>query len=94
MSSRLIRDDSIHHNSGVVYAHYLMRNASDGLKSHLNASLKRYVPLYFEHLTWRPHARRWLTRYMADHDARTLRRNQRLITQSLVDLGLGSPFED
>ncbi len=94
MSSRLIRDDSIHHNSGVVYAHFLMKDAGRALKSHLNASLKRYVPLYFEHLSWRPRARQWMTRFMADHDKRTLRRNQRLITQSLVDLGLAPPFDD
>ncbi len=94
MSSRLIRDDSIHHNSGVVYARYLMEGASDALKSHLNASLRRYVPLYFEHLTWRPRARKWMTRYMADHDQRTAERNKLLITQSLVDLGLDSPFGD
>lgn len=94
MSSRLVRDDSIHHNSGVVYAHYLMQDAGKALKSHLNASLKRYVPLYFEHLRWRPRARQWMVRFMEEHDKRTLARNKRLITQSLIELGLDNPFED
>lgn len=94
MSTRLIRDDSIHHNSGVAYAHYLMNGASDALKSHINDSLKRYVPLYFEHMTWRPKARQWMERYMKDHDRRIIQRNKVLITQSLVDLGLACPFDD
>lgn len=94
MSTQLIRDDSIHHNSGVAYANYLMRDASDALKRHINASLQRYVPLYFEHLTWRPRARQWMSRHMQDHDQRVLERNKRLISQSLVELGLAYPFDD
>ncbi len=92
MSTRLIRDDSIHHNSGVAYAQYLMKDASDALKRHIDASLKRYVPLYFEHVTYRPHARQWMSRYMVDHDKRVIARNKRLITQALLDLGLACPF--
>ena len=93
MSTRLVRDDSIHHNSGVAYAQYLMKDASKALKSHINASLRRYVPLYFEHVTYRPRARQWMARYMVDHDRRVIARNKLLITQSLVDLGLANPFE-
>lgn len=94
MSTRLIRDDSIHHNSGVAYANYLMHGASKALKSHVNASLKRYVPLYFEHLTWRPRARQWMARHLEEHDRGVYRRNKKLISQSLVDLGLDCPFGD
>ena len=94
MSTHLIRDDSIHHNSGVAYAQYLMSDASDALKVHINASLRRYVPLYFEHLTWRPRARQFMARHMEEHDRRVLRRNKRLISQSLIDLGLDYPFDD
>lgn len=92
MSTRLIRDDSIHHNSGVAYAQYLMKDASKALKSHIDKSLSRYVPLYFQHVTYRPKARQWMARYMVDHDQRVIARNKRLITQSLVDLGLSDPF--
>ena len=92
MSTRLIRDDSIHHNSGVAYAQYLLRDASDALKRHVDKSLQRYVPLYFQHVTYRPKARQWMSKYMADHDQRVIVRNKRLITQSLVDLGLSPPF--
>lgn len=94
MSTQLIRDDSIHHNSGVAYAIYLMRNASGALVRHVDASLKRYVPLYFEHLTWRPRARQWMARHMEDHDRRVLERNKQLVTQSLTSLGLACPFDD
>ncbi len=94
MSNHLVRDDSIHHNSGVAYANYLMRDAGDSLIRHINDSLKQYVPLYFEHLTWRPHARRWMARHMEDHDRRVLERNKRLVAQSLTSLGLDYPFDD
>lgn len=94
MARRLVRDDSIHHNSGVAYAEHLLATASPALKQHVAEVLRKYVPLYQEHLRWRPPVRRWLTRFMAERDAFTLTRNRLFINQAVVQLGLRAPFDD
>jgi len=93
MARRLVRDDSIHHNSGVAYAEHLLLDATPALKRHIEEVLRRYAPLYIEHLTWRPPARRWLSHFMEDRDAATIARNQHFINKAVFALGLKPPFD-
>lgn len=93
MASRLVRDDSIHHNSGVAYAHYLLQNVSDSHRKELYKTLKRYAPLYIESTLWRPKAREWVARFTAQRDKELLRRNQVLINKAVIGLGFAPIFD-
>lgn len=93
MASRLVRDDSIHHNSGVAYAQYLLSKCSPSKQKDLHRTLKRYAPLYIESTLWRPQARQWVARFTAQRDREMLRRNQVLINKAVVGLGLGPLFD-
>ncbi|HCR52810.1 MAG TPA: hypothetical protein PLL64_09325 [Rhodothermales bacterium] len=93
MATRLIRDDSIHHNSGVAYAAYLLSKVSESQKKDLHKTLKRYAPLYVESTLWKPKARQWVARFTAQRDRELLHRNQVLINKAVLGLGLGPVFD-
>ncbi len=93
MAQRLIRDDSIHHNSGVAYAEHLLQTASPALKKHIHEVMLRYVPLYSEHVRWRPPERQWLARRMEGRDASVLQRNQYFVNKAVCGLDLRPPYD-
>ena len=61
VATKLIKDDSIHHNSGVAYARYLLDRASPALKKDIHQRLKTHDSLYTANVMWRPKAREWRT---------------------------------
>jgi ribonucleotide reductase beta subunit family protein with ferritin-like domain len=93
MSSRLIRDDSIHHHSGVAYAEYLFSKAPPSLKKDISRAAAQYLPVYLESITWRPPARRWLDRFMKERDRASIDSNKLFIAQALSRLGIPVPFD-
>jgi hypothetical protein len=93
MADQLVRDDSIHHNSGVAYAEHLLDDASPALKKHVSGVLKEFAPLYIEHARWRPPARSWLARRMKARDEAQLERNKHTVNEAVTDLGLNPPYD-
>lgn len=93
MATRLVRDDSIHHNSGVAYAHYLVGRATPSQKKEISKYIKQYAPLYIETTLWRPPARQWISRITKDKDQELLRRNQVLINRALQSLSIDPIFD-
>lgn len=93
MADQLVRDDSIHHNSGVAYAEHLLEDASPALKKHIADVLKDFAPLYEEHARWRPPAREWLARRMKARDEARLEQNKRTVNETVAELGLDVPYD-
>lgn len=93
MATRLVRDDSIHHNSGVAYAHYLIEKASPAQRKDFGKYIQQYAPLYIESTLWRPPARQWISRITKDKDQELLRRNQVLMNRALISLGIAPIFD-
>lgn len=93
MSRRLIRDDSIHHHSGVAYAEYLFSKAPASLKKDISKTAEQYLPLYLESITWRPPARRWLDRFMKERDRASIQSNKMFIAHALSRLDIPVPFD-
>jgi hypothetical protein len=93
MAERLVRDDAIHHNSGVAYAEFLLKDASPALKKHIDGVLKKYTRLYIESALWRPPVRQWVARAAAGYDQRIITENQLFANKMLTRLGLSAPFD-
>jgi len=93
MARRLVRDDSIHHNSGVAYAEYLFSKAPKSLKKEIAKTARDYLPLYLESITWRPPARKFLDRFMKDRDKAQIQSNKIFIAHALSRLDIPVPFD-
>jgi hypothetical protein len=93
MARRLVRDDSIHHHSGVAYADYLFSKAPKSLKKDIARAASQYLPVYLESITWRPPARRWLDRFMKDRDRARVDENKLFIAHALSRLDIPVPFD-
>jgi hypothetical protein len=91
MASRLVRDDSIHHHSGVAYAHYLLDNAPLSLRREITQTAQQYLPVYLESVRWRPPVRRWLDRFMKERDEINERQNREFIGRALNSLNIPIP---
>ncbi len=93
MARRLVRDDSIHHNSGVAYAEYLFSKAPRSLKKEISKAASQYLPVYLESITWRPPARKFLDRFMKERDRAQVDSNKVFIAQALSRLDIPVPFD-
>lgn len=69
---RLAVDDGIHHGSGLVYADYLMAQASPALRRKVELRLREFYPVYMAFIKWRPPERAWMSRMMAERDAQVV----------------------
>lgn len=93
MARRLVRDDSIHHHSGVAYAEYLFSKAPKSLKKEISKAASRYLPVYLESITWRPPARQFLDRFMKERDRAQVQSNKVFIAHALSRLDIPVPFD-
>jgi len=92
LAKKLIRDDSIHYNSGKVYAEYLLSTASLAHKKQLNLLLKKYAPLYIQSACVQPTVRKW-TSSMGKGQGKLFQQNQYIINKALTSLKLEPVFD-
>jgi hypothetical protein len=72
LCNRLTVDDGIHHGAGVAYERVLLENASKKTKDKLIRDANRMLPIFVEHILWRPPERAWIGTLMRSRDvART-----------------------
>jgi hypothetical protein len=73
LCNRLTVDDGIHHRSGVAYERVLLTEASSKLQSQLAKVASEMLPIFVQHVLWRPKAREWIGGMMRSRDIERLR---------------------
>jgi hypothetical protein len=73
LCNRLTIDDGIHHRAGVAYERVLLENASKRTKEKLVSGANRMLPIFVEHVLWRPPERAWIGRVMENRDRERVR---------------------
>ncbi|HET9323997.1 MAG TPA: ferritin-like domain-containing protein [Gaiellaceae bacterium] len=73
LCKRLTIDDGIHHSSGMAYERVLLRTASKKTKDQMIEEASRMLPIFAEHVLWRPKERAFITSAMRTHDVARLR---------------------
>jgi hypothetical protein len=70
---RLTVDDGIHHSSGMAYERVLLRTASKKTKDRMIKEASRMLPIFADHVLWRPKERAFITSAMRAHDVSRLK---------------------
>ncbi len=70
---RLTIDDGIHHSSGMAYERVLLRSASKQTKDQMIKGASRMLPIFVDHVLWRPKERDFITSAMRAHDLKRVR---------------------
>jgi len=68
LCQRLTIDDGIHHGSGMAYERVLLRSASKKTKARMIKGASRMLPIFVDHVLWRPKERAFITSAMRAHD--------------------------
>ena len=68
LCKRLTVDDGIHHSSGMAYERVLLRGASKQTKDQMIKGASRMLPIFVDHVLWRPKERDFITSAMRVHD--------------------------
>ena len=73
LCNRLTIDDGIHHGSGMAYERVLLRTASKQTKERMIKGASRMLPIFVDHVLWRPKERAFITSSMRTHDLRRVK---------------------
>jgi len=73
LCNRLTIDDGIHHRSGVAYERVLLDEAPKKVHKQLVKVANQMLPIFAEHVLWRPKAREWIGGMMHTRDVERLR---------------------
>jgi 1,2-phenylacetyl-CoA epoxidase catalytic subunit len=73
LCNRLTVDDGIHHGAGLAYERVLLQNASKRTKQKLVRGANRMLPIFVEHILWRPPERAWIGSAMVNRDRERVR---------------------
>ena len=65
---RLTIDDGIHHSSGMAYERVLLRTASKQTKDRMIKGASKMLPIFVDHVLWRPKERDFITSSMRTRD--------------------------
>src|ERR687891_1243910 len=68
LCNRLTIDDGIHHSAGLAYERVLLQSASKKTKEKLVRGANRMLPIFVEHVLWRPPERAWIGSLMVSRD--------------------------
>jgi hypothetical protein len=68
LCKRLTIDDGIHHSSGMAYERVLLRSATKQTKEQMIKGASRMLPIFVNHVLWRPKERDFITSAMRTHD--------------------------
>ena len=68
LCQRLTVDDGIHHGSGMAYERVLLRTASKKTKARMIKGASRMLPIFVDHVLWRPKERDFITSAMRSRD--------------------------
>jgi hypothetical protein len=92
LCNRLTIDDGIHHGSGMAYEKVLLRTASKKTKDKMIKGASKMLPIFAEHVLWRPKERDFVSTSMRSRD---LARVQREIEEGIkIASSLGLDVSD
>jgi hypothetical protein len=74
LCNRLTIDDGIHHGSGMAYEKVLLRTASKKTKEKMLKGASKMLPIFAEHVMWRPKERDFVSSTMRSRDLARVRR--------------------
>jgi hypothetical protein len=73
LCNRLTIDDGIHHGSGMAYEKVLLRTASTKTKDKMIKGASEMLPIFAEHVLWRPKERDFVSTSMRSRDLARVR---------------------
>ncbi len=73
LCNRLTVDDGIHHGAGMAYERVLLEHAPKKVHKQLVKVANEMLPIFANHVMWRPKAREWIGGMMRTRDAERLR---------------------
>jgi hypothetical protein len=73
LCNRLTVDDGIHHGAGLAYERVLLQDASKRTKEKLVRGANRMLPIFVQHILWRPAERAWIGSLMQNRDRERVR---------------------
>lgn len=73
LCKRLTIDDGIHHSSGMAYERVLLRSASKQTKERMIKGASKMLPIFVDHVLWRPKERDFITSAMRAHDLKRVK---------------------
>jgi hypothetical protein len=88
LCNRLTVDDGIHHGAGMAYERVLLSTAGARTKRRLIDGANRMLPIFVQHVLWRPKAREVVGRLMRETDVRMLREDLENGVRLAESLGL------
>src|ERR687898_531092 len=74
LCNRLTIDDGIHHGAGMAYEKVLLRDASKKTKDGMIKGASKMLPIFAQHVMWRPKARGFVSTSMRSRDVARVRR--------------------
>jgi hypothetical protein len=74
LCNRLTIDDGIHHASGMAYEKVLLRDASKKTKDRMIKGAQKMLPIFANHVLWRPKERDFVSTSMRSRDLARVRR--------------------
>jgi hypothetical protein len=74
LCNRLTVDDGIHHGAGMAYERVLLRDADKDTKDKMIRSAERMLPIFAQHVLWRPKEREFIGNAMRSRDVARVRR--------------------
>jgi len=88
LCNRLTIDDGIHHGSGMAYEKVLLRTASKKTKDKMIKGASRMLPIFAQHVLWRPKERDFVSTTMRSRDLDRIRREIEEGIKVAASLGL------
>ena len=85
---RLTIDDGIHHSSGMAYERVLLRTASKQTKERMIKGAEKMLPIFVDHVLWRPKERDFITSAMRTRDIQRVKEEVEEGVKSASSLGL------
>jgi hypothetical protein len=74
LCNRLTVDDGIHHGAGMAYERVLLRDADKKTKDKMISGAKKMLPIFANHVLWRPKEREFIGSAMRQRDLARVRR--------------------
>jgi hypothetical protein len=74
LCNRLTVDDGIHHGAGMAYERVLLRDADKKTKDKMIRGAERMLPIFAQHVLWRPKEREFIGNAMRSRDDARVRR--------------------
>jgi hypothetical protein len=73
LCKRLTIDDGIHHSSGMAYERVLLRSTSKQTQAKMLKGASKMLPIFVDHVLWRPKERDFITSAMRAHDLKRVK---------------------